>query len=119
MRIIDGDALLDKVLRHYTEQEKKGNLSFVACEIKQSFADMANEAPTIEPQRWIPASEPPKAAGEYIVMIRGATFTTTLFFSTISNAWYEFDDDERENPYTITHWMPLPEGPKEDEDEKV
>lgn len=47
MRIIDADSLLDKVLRHYTEQEKKGNLSFVACEIKQSFADMVNEAPTL------------------------------------------------------------------------
>lgn len=57
MRIIDADSLLDKVLRHYTEQEKKGNLSFVACEIKQSFADMVNEAPTIEPPHWIPVTE--------------------------------------------------------------
>lgn len=63
---------------------------------------------------WNPASDPPKEAGEYIVMIRGATIPTTLFFSTISKAWYEFDDDERENPYAITHWQPLPKPPKED-----
>ena len=47
-RLIDANALTDEFLRHYTEQEKKGNLSFVACEIKQGFADMVNEAPTVD-----------------------------------------------------------------------
>ena len=47
-RLIDANALTDKFLRHYTKQEKKGNLSFVACEIKQGFADMVNEAPTVD-----------------------------------------------------------------------
>ena len=47
-RLIDANALTNKFLRHYTKQEKKGNLSFVACEIKQGFADMVNEAPTVD-----------------------------------------------------------------------
>ena len=47
-RLIDANALTDKFLGHYTKQEKKGNLSFVACEIKQGFADMVNEAPTVD-----------------------------------------------------------------------
>ena len=47
-RLIDANALTDKFLMHYTKQEKKGNLSFVACEIKQGFADMVNEAPTVD-----------------------------------------------------------------------
>ena len=48
MRLIDADALLDKFLRSYTEQEKVGNFQFVACEIKQGFADMVCEQPTID-----------------------------------------------------------------------
>ena len=47
-RLIDANALTNKFLRHYTKQEKKGNLSFVACEIKQGFADMVNKAPTVD-----------------------------------------------------------------------
>ena len=47
-RLIDANALTDKFLGHYTKQEKKGNLSFVACEIKQGFADMVNEAHTVD-----------------------------------------------------------------------
>ena len=48
MRLGDLDALLDKFLRSYTEQEKVGNFQFVACEIKQGFADMVDDAPTID-----------------------------------------------------------------------
>lgn len=48
MRLGDLDALLDKFLRSYTEQEKVGNFQFVACEIKQGFADMVCEQPTID-----------------------------------------------------------------------
>ena len=48
MRLIDADALLDKFFRSYTEQEKVGNFQFVACEIKQDFADMVCEQPTID-----------------------------------------------------------------------
>lgn len=47
-RLIDAGVLLDKVLRFYTDQEKIGNFQFVACEIKQTFADMIIDAPTIE-----------------------------------------------------------------------
>ena len=48
MRLGDLDALLDKFLRSYTEQEKVGNFQFVACEIKQGFADMVCEQPTLD-----------------------------------------------------------------------
>lgn len=65
-------------------------------------------------QKWIPASEKPKEAGEYNVMIKGASISSTLFYSAKLNAWYEFSDDDFEQPYEITHWMPLPKGPKEE-----
>lgn len=47
-RLIDADALLDEFLKRYTERERNGNLVFAACEIKQDFADMISNAPTID-----------------------------------------------------------------------
>ena len=141
-RPIDADALLDKVLRHYTEQEKKGNLSFVACEIKQSFADMVNEAPTLtaddyfdavdrikpcpncrytllgalteDEPRWIPVTERLPGDGEG-VLVWGCGF--------IQLGWYDMDDGEWRTEYftyddgEVTHWMPLPKAPKEENHE--
>lgn len=66
-------------------------------------------------QRWIPASEPPKESGEYNVMILGGVIPTSLFYSKSENGWYESTDDDHAEPYRITHWMPLPEPPKEEE----
>ena len=60
-------------------------------------------------QQWIPASEPPKKSAYYIVMIRGATIPTTLYYRRIQKEWVD-DDSEF---YNITHWMPLPEPPNE------
>ena len=68
-------------------------------------------------QRWIPASEKPKEVGEYNVMIKGTPVSTTLFYSVYHEAWYEFSDDDFEQPYEITHWMPLPQPPKEKQNE--
>lgn len=48
MRLIDADELLSKFLRYYTEKEKDGEFVFVASEIKQSFADMIVDEPTID-----------------------------------------------------------------------
>ena len=59
---------------------------------------------------WNPASEPPKEAGEYIVMIRGATIPTTLYYGPGTGTWHELDGDE----YPVTHWQPMPDPPEED-----
>lgn len=66
-------------------------------------------------QEWIPVSERlPEEAGEYNVMIKGAEIATSLWYSRLSNGWYNFDDDYYEETYDdVTHWMPLPEAPKE------
>lgn len=66
-------------------------------------------------QEWIPVSERlPEESGEYNVMIKGAERATSLWYSQLSNGWYNFDDDDYKEPYDdVTHWMPLPEAPKE------
>lgn len=57
MRPIDADALIDKVLKHYTEQERSYNLVFAACEIKQVFADIVCDAPTLDYKDLVPQGE--------------------------------------------------------------
>ena len=48
MRLIDADALLNEFLRRYMERERNRNLVFAACEIKQDFADMVSDFPTVD-----------------------------------------------------------------------
>ena len=47
-RLIDADTLLNEFLKRYTEMERNRNLVFAACEIKQDFADMISDFPTVD-----------------------------------------------------------------------
>ena len=47
-QLIDANSILDNFLKRYTEMERDGNLVFAACEIKQDFADMVSNAPTVD-----------------------------------------------------------------------
>ena len=47
-RLIDANSILDDFLGRYMEMERNGNIVFAACEIKQDFADMISNAPTID-----------------------------------------------------------------------
>ena len=60
-------------------------------------------------QQWIPASEPPEDLGEYIVMIKGAKRSTTLWYHPMRETWEECGGLA---PYPVTHWMPLPTPPE-------
>ena len=53
-RLIDANSILDDFLVRYTERERNGNLVFSACEIKQDFADMISNVPTVDA---VPVSE--------------------------------------------------------------
>ena len=64
-------------------------------------------------QNWIPCSERcPEENGTYITMIAGASKATALKFAKRrdgkDNVW--FDDWLIQ---TVTHWMPMPDPPKE------
>jgi len=68
-------------------------------------------------QGWIPVSErlPEEYQHEngepmeFNVMILGSKIPTTLCFN--GDEWFEWSDWDKS--YDITHWMPLPEPPKE------
>ena len=70
--LIDADALLDEFLKRYTERERNGNLVFAACEIKQDFADMISNVPTVDA---VPVSELEKLRdylyAEDLIFMRG------------------------------------------------
>ena len=71
------------------------------------------DVPDTNVGKWIPVSERlPEDLGEYIVMIEGAILPSTLWFNPWEEIWYEYYDQEL---YKVSHWMPLPEPPKEEE----
>ena len=71
-RLIDANSILDDFLVRYTERERNGNLVFSACEIKQDFADMISNVPTVDA---VPVSELKKLRdylyAEDLIFMRG------------------------------------------------
>ena len=83
-RMIDASALLDEFLNQYTERERDGNLVFAACEIKQDFADMISNVPTVdavpvircrECKHWKPSGSKAGNSFSDIEYIGGCEFT--------------------------------------------
>ena len=70
-----------------------------------------DELPTNCKQLWIPASEPPKEPGEYIVAQK---HWSDGHLETKKGKWngVEWLVDGRES-LRVAYWMPLPEPPKE------
>lgn len=62
-------------------------------------------------QKWIPASEPPKEPGEYIVYTTQWEERTTLIWD--GQDWCFMDGAIARDGF-VTYWMPLPEPPKEE-----
>ena len=109
MRLIDADALLSEFLRRYTEREKNGKSVFAACEIKQDFADMITDAPTIEAEpKWIPVTERLPEWMEYVIVHYENGFIRIAMLVDD----HRFSHTGLYGP--VTHWMPLPAPPAMD-----
>ena len=91
--------------------------------------DEVNEAcrmgmEALERMRWIPCSERlPEADGSYLVANNATGWVNVYNFSKVKNfpdfgpkgnVWWKLGDDWYPRTTSITHWMPLPEPPKED-----
>ena len=112
------ELLLDGMVEAVTMRETGFDIDTAAfanflMENGETFADV----PETNVGKWIPVSERlPKETGEYIVVIEDVEKSTSLWYSVYRNGWYDFNDDEYADPYNnVTHWMPLPEPPKESE----
>ena len=116
--------MVDKLLTLITQKQDCG-LTHNGC--KQSLVTFNEElaehliANGVTIQQWTPVTErlPDKELWEYqkkynqdnmevLVMIKGAKEPTTLYYGDDG----DFNDDEG-NSWLVTHWMPLPETPKE------
>lgn len=72
-------------------------------------------ARTREQPRWIPVTERlPEDDDDVLIMPRNANCVNVGYFNVNSKAWYDYVGMV---PADITHWMPLPEAPKEEQHE--
>ena len=66
--------------------------------------------------KWIPVSDPPKEKGCYLTAVKhwfdGKPVTREAFWNSVD--WLTCEDKYEITP-RVTHWMPLPEPPKEGE----
>lgn len=99
-----------------TEREKLLDLIDEAAELysseREAIADhlLANGVTT---QKWIPASKPPKEEGSYLVCSKtGKVYTSHYYTEKKCSEWYT-RKAEWSHP-NVTHWMPLPDRPKEE-----
>ncbi len=106
MRLIDADELMKCIPR----------------EEYCSRIAVAN-APTVEPQRWIPCSErlPEEIPYYYLVTVANhGTFFTTTFPDEVAVVKWDYDRRKGRSSFhwcderTVTAWMPLPEPYRED-----
>lgn len=65
-------------------------------------------------QGWRPGSETPKVTGYYIAITQDGTYPRELFWSAKRQKWLEVSDGDFDTAYAVTHWMPMPEPPKEE-----
>ena len=101
-----------------------------------SLAKSVNEASEILRRRWIPVTEAlPESGGSYIVYLRpfkgkyvigdlsyDLSYPTEMYFNKGQMLWVCENESynailsvvDTENEYHVTHWMPLPQPPKED-----
>lgn len=91
MRLIDGDELIEKY---------SGGGFYTAAHVRVSIA----ATPTA--YKWRKAEEPPKENGRYLVSWEGAV-TTDEYKNGVWLCASMFS-------LRVTHWMPLPKPPKED-----
>lgn len=77
--------------------------------------------------RWIPCRERlPETDGPYLVVNKATGWIGVYNFSRVKNfpyfgpqknAWWRLDDDWYPQFCNVTHWMPLPKPPKEEQHE--
>lgn len=68
------------------------------------------------PAQWVSVEERlPGNTGDYIVHIRWAETATVLTYYGQRKNGEQLWRDKDGNCYNVTHWMPLPESPKEEE----
>jgi len=105
------------IIRHNPEtglwEEYKEPYMTIECQTEEDYLQLEKilEYWKNRPQWHNAYTDPPKEAGEYIVVIKGAASSTTLLYE--NGQWFEQSDDgDPYYYYEVTHWMPLPNPPE-------
>ena len=105
MRLIDADALR-QVLEVFTEKDTLGHTPLQLCDAM----------PAASP--WHRVEEPPKEYGNYLAVVNGEVMEVTYSDISMRDDWNWSTCDAEGFVWirseSVTHWMPLPEPPKED-----
>ena len=119
MRLIDADRAKDAIYtdfwEHFTQHHDSDQTALI-----DMVMDDIDETPTVTPSGWVSVNDrlpEPEFAGQQ----RGF-YLVALSNGVVEELMYEFRHYENmmfnvgwhETAYPVTHWMPLPEPPKED-----
>lgn len=107
--LIDRQALLDECLNHYEVGNIEQNCTMDwICKTVRNF-------PTASP--WHRVEEPPKEYGNYLAVVNGEVMEVTYSDMRDDWKWSTCDADGFAwiRSELVTHWMPMPEPPKEEE----
>ena len=110
MRLIDADALERHVYTEWVNGELS-NSEWV------DFRQWLKDEPTVEPASpWHRVEEPPKEYGNYLAVVNGEVMEVTYSDMRDDWKWSTCDADGFAwiRAELVTHWMPMPEPPKED-----
>lgn len=108
-----------------TDREKLAELIFKSlcrhihksCKLAENIADdlIANGVTVKE---WVSVSESPKENGTYCVIVenhKNRKVKMRTYARYRNGRWLDLYDDWENRCWHITHWMPLPEPPEEEE----
>lgn len=110
MRLIDADMLFKKVK---TECNPYGKPT-IGFEDGKRMLNWIEQAPTVG--GWISVKDRlPKKFGEPCIVYNGCSVQYGDYYS--DGVWYTPDCYESEEIRDVTHWMPMPEPPKEESDD--
>ena len=119
--MIDADALMETIQDNeyelLTKHNSKGNGMFTL-----GIQQAVDEAPTIEPVKWIPVSERlPEVllfeqADDDWVSDRGYPFLVTYDDRTIDIELFWSKTGFSDCDSSVTNWMPLPDPPRKDDE---
>ena len=117
MRLIDADALEElfrETISHISKNPKMtGNLEHMV-RASAMVIEMIKDAPTIEPQKWIPCTPEtmPEEAGAYLCTCKdaGRLIITLIKWQPRMKSW---NLTGTRTYWKVIAWMPLPEPYKE------
>ena len=119
-RMIDGNKLVENLrliatcwsISPFVSKEKHNGAVNMLREVEREV----KKAPTLTPSNeWVSVEDSIPCSGKRVLATDGS-FVGEAWYASLSRSWYRYNGLEwsricRE----VTHWMPLPKSPKEDE----